>query len=277
MLVGGKKRYQITTVDLVTRFIPTARITVSMGRKSGKRVLLGAKRRRGLVIKGIVKDCTTNLGDTFTKHGWKHIKLQNCNMHVKWIVSKHVKAFLGISRQSLKPIPKEWLWLLKRFYGAVEAHNETDAFFKLIILKHIILRLKGERVRHLKTLIRKLHGWLPRILAHNSDPNLPSTNNLCESFHKKYLRYPSFKRNMMTISGAQRVSDYIRFRHNLRLFKAYFELFRKKREQYDRFKADFPGDPSLRGGERHFKSQEKILERSFGEYSGIWNLFFSKF
>ncbi|KKM95026.1 hypothetical protein LCGC14_1192400, partial [marine sediment metagenome] len=74
-----------------------------------------------LWINGIVKDCTTNLGGLFRKKSFKHILQQNCLMHVKWIVSAHVKAFAGMSKRSNKPLPKEWRWL--RSYGIIRGEQ----------------------------------------------------------------------------------------------------------------------------------------------------------
>ncbi|MBD3211658.1 MAG: hypothetical protein GF311_03545, partial [Candidatus Lokiarchaeota archaeon] len=70
---------------------------------------------------------TTNLGGLFRTQSFKHIFLQNCLTHVKWAVSRHVKAFAGLSVHSKKPIPPEWRWLLARFYRVIDSKHETDA------------------------------------------------------------------------------------------------------------------------------------------------------
>jgi len=78
-----------------------------MGRDAGRKVLMEGRKNRALRIEGLVKDCTTNLGGLFKTRSFKHIIQQNCLTYVKWVVSKHVKAFTGLSKQSKKPVPKE--------------------------------------------------------------------------------------------------------------------------------------------------------------------------
>lgn len=276
MLIGGKKKYQIDTVDLVTKFIPMARIMPSMGRKAGNEVLKSLKRGRQLQIYGIVKDCSTNLGKLFQKHGWTKIMLQNCLTHVKWNVIKHVKAFSGLSRESKKPVPKEWRWLVRRFYDVIDSRNDADMFIKMEILENTISKLKGKKLKHLHTALKQIKGWLPKIVACRNNPNLSKTNNLNEAYHRKYGRYTPFKRNMMTIHGAQRISDFCRFNHNFGRFPEYIEEFRGQFDTYRALLTDWPGDPSLRGMGLYFRRKKEKLKLWFGEYSRIWNDFFAK-
>ena len=115
MKTAGKKRYTIDTVDLNTRFIPVVKIIKNMGRNIVREVLVEGRKHATLQIKGLVKDCSTNLGGLFKMHSFKNIKLQNCITHVKWIIARHVKIYEGIPPNSTKKLPKKWNWLLKLF------------------------------------------------------------------------------------------------------------------------------------------------------------------
>ncbi|MGV9205405.1 MAG: zinc ribbon domain-containing protein [Promethearchaeia archaeon] len=140
--------------------------------------------------------------------------------HVKWGVSRHIKAFAGLSVHSQKPIPKEWRWLLSRYYDVIESVHETDAYIRLEILRSTIRKLKGRKKKHLITAFKTLSSSLGKIIAHQRDPWMPTTNNLLEGQHTCYTYYPSFKRKMMTPKGAQRILDYRVFQHNFKRFPA---------------------------------------------------------
>lgn len=60
------------------------------------------------MLLGLTKDCTTNLGELFKTRSFKSVKQQDCATHIKWIISKHIKAYTGLSEQTKKPIPPEW-------------------------------------------------------------------------------------------------------------------------------------------------------------------------
>lgn len=276
MRIGGQKKYQIDTVDLNTKFIPMARITPSMGKKAGNEVLRSLKRGKKIQIHGIVKDCTTNLGKTFRKYGWTKIKQQNCITHVKWTVTKHIKAYVGLSIRTIKPVPSEWGWLVRRFYDVIDSKSDTDMYIKKVVLNGTIARLKGKKHRHLLIALKHINAWLPKIAAHRSDPNLSATNNILESFHRKFGCYAPFKRRMMTVRGAQRISDFCRFHHNFGRFFEYFEEFQSQFDAYRALLADWSSDPSLKGMGTYFSYKKLNLKRWFGEYLGIWNEYFVK-
>lgn len=143
--INGEKMYAIDTIDVNTGFVPAALISEEMGRKAGREVLMEGRKNLALDIKGIIKDMTANLGGLFRTRSLKHISLQNCLTHVKWAVSRHVKAFAGLSEHSQKPIPQEWRWLLSRFYRVIDSKHETDAYIQLEILRSTIPRLKVEK------------------------------------------------------------------------------------------------------------------------------------
>ncbi|MCP6719045.1 MAG: hypothetical protein KJI71_02290, partial [Patescibacteria group bacterium] len=124
--INKERMYAIDTVDVITRFVPVAKISENMGRKAGRKVLMEGRKNCQLWINGIVKDCTTNLGGLFRTKSFKHVIQQNCLTHVKWIVSAHVKAFAGMSKRSNKPLPKEWRWLRDRFYALINTKHESD-------------------------------------------------------------------------------------------------------------------------------------------------------
>ncbi|MFX1257232.1 MAG: hypothetical protein ACFFAN_05210 [Promethearchaeota archaeon] len=272
--ISKERMYAIDTVDLVTRFVPVAKISESMGREAGRKVLMEGRKNCRLWINGLVKDCTTNLGGLFRKHSFKHITQQNCLTHVKWITSAHVKAFTGMSIRSNKPVPKKWRWLLKRFYALINAKHETDAYILLEIVRDTIKKLNGKRIKELLTAFKQLEGWLPKLIAHQRNPFIPTTNNLLESFHKKYTYYPSFKRNMKTLRGAQRVLDYRVFRHNFGRFPIHRTHLERKYEEWRVLVKETSNHPTLRGAGMYFKAQFNHLDKWYGNYKRLWDEFF---
>ena len=275
MKIAGKKRYTIDTVDLNTRFVPVARITKNMGRNIGKEVLREGRKSATLEIKGLVKDCSTNLGGLFRTRSFKNVKLQNCITHVKWIIARHVKVYAGIPSGSTKPLPREWNWLLRRFYDVIDSKSETDIYIKLEILRIAINGLNEKRVSRLVKAFKQLEKWLPKLIAHQRDPLLPSTNNLLESFHRKYNYYPSFKKHMMTTQGAQRVLDYRVFRHNLKRFPEYIQQYEVKYKRWRALLPESKGDAIFCGQGNHFRSMFKKLETWYGNYQKVWQEYFA--
>lgn len=275
MKIAGKKRYTIDTVDLNTRFVPVARITERMGREIGKEVLVEGRKQATLEIKGLIKDCSTNLGGLFKTRCFKNVKLQNCITHVKWIMARHVKIYAGVPSGSTKSLPKEWKWLLRLFYNVIDSKNETDIYIRLEILRNAINRLSEKRIKRLIKAFRQLEKWLPKLIAHQRDPFLPSTNNLLESFHKKYNYYPSFKKHMMTEQGAQRVLDYRVFWHNLRLFPKYIQQYEAKYERWRALMPEMKGDRIYQGQANHFRGVFKKLDTWYGKYQEVWEVYFA--
>ncbi len=273
--ISKERMYALDTVDVVTRFVPVAKISENMGRDAGKRVLMEGRRGRNLWIYGLVKDCTTNLGGLFRTRSFKHVIQQNCLVHVKWIASAHVKAFAGMYRRSNKPVPKEWRWLRNRFHALIDAKHETDAYIQLEIIKYTVEKLKGKKVNELHDALKQLEGWLPKIIAHQRNPFIPCTNNLLESFHKKYTYYPSFKRNMMTIKGAQRILDYRVFKHNFERFPEYRAMFETKYEEFKTILSELPDGRVMGGQHRYFKAEFKKLDAWFGNYQELWEEYFA--
>jgi hypothetical protein len=269
--------YAIDTVDVNTRFIPVAKITKNMGRSAGREVLMEVRRGRNLWINGLVKDYTANLGKLLRTRSFKHIIQQNCLTHVKWIVSAHIKAFAGLSIRSRKPVPKPWRWLLKRFYALINSKHETDAYIQLEIVRRTVERLKGKRIKELHTALRQLESWLPKIIAHQRNPLIPTTNNLLEAFHKKYTYYPSFKRSMMTPKGAQRVLDYRVFRHNYRRFPDYIREIESKYERWRSLMRESKFDHFLMGQANHFKHLFLKLDKWYNNYQQLWYNYLAKF
>jgi len=269
--INRERMYAIDTVDVVTRFVPVAKISENMGRKAGREVLMEGRKNCQLWINGLVKDCTTNLGGLFKTHSFKHIIQQNCLTHVKWIASAHIKAFAGMSKRSNKPIPKEWRWLRNRFYALFNAKHETDAYIQLEIIRNTIERLKGKRIKELHTALKQLEGWLPKIIAHQRNTFIPTTNNLLESYHKKYTYYPSFKRSMMTIKGAQRILDFRVFRHNFGRFPNYIAELDKDYQSYRLLVQETHNHPSIRGHGMYFKHKKIKLDQQFGNYQHLWS------
>jgi transposase-like protein len=275
MKISGKKRYAIDTVDVNTKFVPVARIMHNMGRRAGAEVLREGRRNATLQIHGMVKDCSTNLGRLFRTRGFNKITQQNCITHVKWIVARHVKIYAGIPSRSTKTLPKEWSWLLSRFYAIIDSKNETDAYVKLEILRNIIGRLNGRRIKRLQSAFKQIEKWLPKLIAHQRNPYLPSTNNLLESFHKKYNYYRSFKKSMKTMKGAQRVLDYRVFRHNFRRFPHYICQLELKHERWTVLLRNCKRDTVLRGQGNYFRSIFRKLDKWYGNYMEVWNKCFA--
>ncbi|MHA2198205.1 MAG: hypothetical protein ACXABO_21675 [Promethearchaeota archaeon] len=273
--ISRERMYAIDTVDVVTRFVPVAKISENMGRDAGREVLMEGRKNRQLWINGLVKDCTTNLGGLFRTRSFKHIIQQNCLTHVKWIASAHVKAFTGMSKRSNKPVPKEWRWLRDRIYALINAKHETDGYIQLEIIRNTIENLKGKKIKELHTALKQLEGWLPKLIAHQRNPFIPTTNNLLESYHKKYTYYPSFKRNMKTIKGAQRILDYRVFKHNFERFPKYRMSFEARYEEFKIILSELPDGRVMGGQHRYFKAEFKKLDRWFGNYQEIWKEYFA--
>jgi len=273
--INKERMYAIDIVDVITRFIPVAKISENMGRNAGRKVLMEGRKNCQLWINGLVKDCTTNLGGLFKTHSFKQIIQHNCLKHVKWIASAHVKAFAGMSKRSNKPIPKKWRWLRNRLYALINAKHETDTFIQLEIIKYSIERLKRNRVKELNTALKQLEGWLPKIIAHQRNPFIPTTNNLLGSYHKKYTYYPSFKRSMMKIKGAHRILDYRVFRHNFGRFPKYVAGLDKNYKSYRLLVRETQNHPSTRGHGMYFKHKRIKLDQQFGNYQQLWNEYFA--
>ena len=275
MRINGERMYTLDAVDVITKFIPAAKISESMGRQAGLHFFKEARCHNKLWINGVVKDCTTNLGGLFRTHSFKHIIQQNCLTHVKWMISKHVKAFAGLSIHSIKPIPEKWRWLLRRFYALINSRHETDAYIQLEIIRRTVERLKGKKIKQLQTALKQLESWLSKIIAHQRNPFIPTTNNLLESYHKKFTYYPSFKRKMMTPKGAQRVLDYRVFRHNYNRFPAHIKLMEGKYKEYRLLAKETSNHPTLRGAGMHFKHKFKKLDKWYGNYLRVWRQYFA--
>ena len=273
--ISGERMYALDTVDVVTRFIPAAKISENMGRQAGLHLFNEARRGQKDWINAVIKDCTTNLGGLFKTARFKHIAQQNCLTHVKWITSTHVKTFAGLSRRSTKPVPEKWKWLLKRYYNLINAKNETDAYIQLEILRYTIKMLEGKKIKHLKTALDNLKAWFPKIIAHQSNPFIPATNNLLESYHKKFTKYPSFKRNMLTREGAQRVLDYRVFRHNFRRFPEYIKEFQAKFETFKIILSELPDKRKMGAQHRYSQAEFKKLDKWCGNYQAVWTKYFA--
>lgn len=276
--VGGDKMYALTTVDTNTRFVSAAIISPSMGSKAGRILFQEARRNATLKIKGLVKDCTTNLGALLKKRSYKHVMQQNCKTHVKWIFARHVKVFAGLSTQSRRPVPAKWRWLLYRFYDVIDAKDETDAYVKLEILRSDVERLQEVRPKKHKRLVKafeQLVKWLPKLIAYRKNPYLAATNNALEGYHRKFEYYPSFKRNMMIKEGAQRVLDYRAFGHNLNKFPEYLEQFEKSYEEYRAVFTKNTKNPDLMGQGMYFKHRRLNLNRWYQNYRQLWALYFA--
>ena len=244
------------------------------GKKKYAINLKEGRKNRKLWINGLVKDCTTNLGGLFRTRSFKHIKQQNCLTHIKWIVTKHVKAFTGLPKQSRKPIPKEWRWLQARFYKLIDSGTEAETLIWLEIVRSTVERQKREKIKELHTTLKQLESWFPKIISHQRNPSISRTNNVTEGFHKKYLYYRAFKKQMITICGAQRVLDYRVFGHNFKRFPEYIQQYETKRERWRASLRECKGDKILRGQGNHFKSIFRKLDNWYGKYMEVWNQYF---
>ena len=119
-------------------------------------------------------------------------------------------------------------------------------------------RLKGKKIKELHTALKQLESWLPKIIAHQRNPFIPTTNNLLEGFHKKYTYYPSFKRSMMTPEGAQRVLDYRVFKHNFGKFPEHISVMQTKYKEFRIILTELPNFRVMAGHGHYFKSEFKI-------------------
>ncbi|MFW9875944.1 MAG: hypothetical protein ACFFG0_22820 [Candidatus Thorarchaeota archaeon] len=106
--------------------------------------------------------------------------------HIKWIISKYAKALAGLSTQSRKPVLGKWRWLLKRFYNLIDSKDGKNAYIKLEIMCNTIECLNGKKVKEMYSALKQLESRFPKIIAHQRNPFMASTNNPLEGFHKKY-------------------------------------------------------------------------------------------
>lgn len=166
------------------------------------------------------------------------------------------------------------------FHEVFDAKDEVDAYIKLEILRSDVERLKKVKPKKHKRLAKafdQLEKWFPKLIAHLRNPLIAPMNNLQEGFHKKFLYYPSFKRNMMTREGAQRVLDNRVFGHNFSEFPKELGKFEKKYEEYRVVLSKFPDDPSLKGQGMYFKHERKKLNLWHQRYIQIWEEYFAIF
>lgn len=229
--IKGEKRYLMTTIDLNTHFIPATMVVDNKDSSTAKKMLTNAKKSMDTKLLGIVKDCSPIFGGLFTMRGWNHIKLQDCTTHVKWIITKHVKAFAGLSEQSTKPLPKEWTRLLGRFYRVINSRHQASAYVNLEVLRYTVERFTGEKAKHLKIAFDFIESHFNNLQPWKSDYNLHYTNNLLEGSHKKFEYNPEFKTGMKEKSGAQFIADLTVFHHNLMLFSDYLSELKQTREK----------------------------------------------
>ena len=164
---------------------------------------------------------------------------------------------------------------MKRFYALIDSKDETDAYIKLEIIRRTVERLKGKKIKELHTALKQLESWFPKIIAHQRNPFVPTSNNLLEGFHKKYTYYPSFKRNMMTVDGAQRVLDYRVFRHNFSKFPEYKTMLQAKYEEFRILLTEIPNARKIAGHGLYFKSEFRKLDKWYGNYQQLWSEYFA--
>jgi hypothetical protein len=150
--------------------------------------------------------------------------------------------------------------------------NSSASFDTLTIF--LIVRLDPsyfitEKISELHTALEQLESWFPKIIAHQRNPNIQTTNNLLEEFQKKYLYYPAFKKSLMTSDGAQRVLDYRVFRHNFCKFPGYIVEMRVRYETYRLLVKETKNHPTLRGAGMYFKHKFRKLDIWFGNYMEI--------
>lgn len=269
-----EKKYLMTSTDVNTKFIPLALVTDDKEAGTAKRMLTQTKKVMGEKLLGLVKDCATTFGKLFYMRGWEELELQDCVTHVKWIITKHVKAFAGLSEQSIKPIPNEWLGLLGRFYRVINSHYLSSAYCNLEVLRYTIERFAQRKSKHLKIAFDFLKSHLEEILRWNSNPFLPKTNNMSEGYNKKYEYYPEFKRGMKLKSGAQFVADLIVFNNNISLFPGYIEELEEKYYNLP-ILLDHPADKTLvRSQKLSLQGELRRVRNSYTKYLEIWNEYF---
>ncbi len=157
----------------------------------------------------------------------------------------------------------------------IDAPSETEAYINLEILRSTLLRLEGKQIKHLYTALRQLISWFPKIIAHQRNPFIPTTNNLLEAYYKKFTYYPSFKRNMRTQQGVQRILDYHVFRQNYYRFSAYESLYKHKYEKWRDLLRKTQNDVSFRGQGNHHASVFKKINKWYGKYQNVWNKYFA--
>ena len=87
--------------------------------------------------------------------------------------------------------------------------------------------------------------------------------------------YPSFKKNMMTLKGAQRILDYRVFRHNFGRFPEYERHLESKYKELKTISSDLPDKRVLGGAYRHFQAELRHVRKWYGNYQQLWSEYFA--
>lgn len=267
MRIRGVKCYDLSTIDVVTGFIPGNRVSPRLGRLQGRNLLVAAKRNRQLSINMLVMDGTNALGGLFHTRGFDKITLARCLLHLKWNVCKKIKLFAGIPEDSFKRLPARYKTLKQRFYDVIDSPDETRTYITLEILRTMVDRAKD---KILTRCFKDIEASLPKIIAWQRDPRIPKTNNKMENSHQHIEYYRSFKRRMRTIDGGQRVADYRVFDKNFALFPAHVDKIWQKRCEWKVNLLEEPYDGIACGAISYYFREINRLNRWYGNYCAFW-------
>lgn len=267
LLIRGRNAYAQVTIDSYTGLALAVTITERNDRSSATRHLNSIRRYHGMQIKSLVMDGTAKLGTLLTTRLFKQITRGQCVLHLKWLVTRKLKQLAGIHENSFTRLPEKYHGLRAMFYDVFDSHDETGAF---IALERLRPAVQSVNKRVLSVLFASIESKLPQIIAWQRDPFIERTNNKCENFHQRLQYYPTFKRRMMSLAGAQFVADSRVFFHNIRQIPLYFEKLQQRKEQYKAWSRETPRDPSLAGCPPYFHYEGKRVMTMFEKYEAFW-------
>jgi len=266
--ISKKKWYALTSIDVITKFAISVKVTAGLDRGTGVLYLREAKRKNAMPLKVIVKDGGLIFGNLFSTRNYNNVKVQLCRVHMKWLMNRYIKKFAGMSIQPKKPLPDHCLPIQDKFYRIIDSHDVTDTFIALEALRTIIERLGNS---HLKRGLTRLEGQISRLINHQRDPLIPTTNNLAENFNQSLQKYPNVKRKMKSPKGSQRVFNYECFNHNMKQFLPYKFKLDQKYRHWRMIMQETNVVRWLKHQGNYFAAKYKRLNRSYNKYLTFWN------
>lgn len=142
-----------------------------------------------LKAKGLNPICITMDGEQSVMRAirltWPLVKIQRCLYHIQREGLRWLRTFP-------KTQAARELRVLLRKLSAIKSFKDRDLFFDLyrqwlLTYRNLIHRLPSTEVafKDLKKTMSLIHNALPDMFYYLSDPKIPSTTNLMESFHSR--------------------------------------------------------------------------------------------
>ncbi len=263
-----QKNFLLVLLDTTTNFVIKTKVIDNLKRGKGLVFLQEAKRHNKLKMKALIKDGGMMFGNRFTKRGYDHVKVQLCRIHIKWNTNRYIKQSAGITKESKKPLPEEYIPIRNQFYRLIDATHETAQFAAIEALKLTIFRMKNQ---HLTQGLDRLQAQLPRLSNHLRDPWIPTTNNKLEIFNQYLEQNPSLKRHMKTCKGTQRVVNFRVFKHNM--FQFLYNMIQLNREyrQWMILRKEYDCPRWMKHQGNYFRGKFRHFNQIYSNYMNFLN------